>query len=72
MSEIENNIIEMIKENLMIKTNRIKEVETGIELKREDLRGIEEILDLRVQIDTTLGMKMKRESVITVESQGIL
>ena len=45
--------------------------EAGIEMSRENLGGVEEIVDLGLEVDPTLGIKMKKGG-IPIESQDIL
>ena len=52
---IEVNIIEVIAETLRIETGHVTEVEARIEVIVEDLGGIEEIVDLGIVVDPTLG-----------------
>ena len=64
---IEVNIIEMIEETSRteIGSSRIKAIE-------EDLVGIEETVNLGIEVDPLIGIKVKREGVITEENQDIL
>ena len=63
---------EVIEETLRIEIGHMTELEAEIKMIREDLRGIEVIGDLGIEVDPTVGIKMKTECVITVGSQGIL
>ena len=44
------------------------EVGTGIEIKEEELIGIEEVMDLGTEVDAPPWIKGKKESVITEEN----
>ena len=45
--------------------------EAGIEIIEEDPVGIEETADLGIEIDPPLGIKVKRQDVITVGNKDI-
>ena len=60
-----------MEENLRIESCQMTEVEVGIEVIREDLGGIEETVDLGIEIDPTVVIKMKGEGDSTVENQDI-
>ena len=51
MIGIEVNIIKVIEETLRTETNHMTEVEAGIEITEEDLAGIEENVDLGIEVD---------------------
>ena len=64
--------MKVIEETLSIGTGHLTEVEAGIEIIVEDLVGIKETVGLGIEVDLPQGKKVKRECVITVESQNSL
>ena len=48
------------------------EVEAGIETIEGYLVGIEETVDLGIEVDPHLGIRVKSEGVTTVDNQDIL
>ena len=72
MIGIELNIIEVIQETLRTETGCVAKVEAEIQIIEEDLVGIEETVDLGIEVDPCLGIKVQTEGVIPVDKQGIL
>ena len=72
MIQIKVNILEVSEGTLRRETGHMTEVEAGIEIIEEDLVGIEETVDLEIQVDLLLETEVKREGVSTVEKQDIL
>ena len=62
----------VIEETLRIETGHMMEVEIGIKITEKDLVRIEETVDLTIEVDQPLGIKLKTEVVIYVENQDIL
>ena len=58
---IEVNIIKVIEETLRIETGHIKEVEVRIGITEENVVQIEEKVDLELDVDPPLGIKVKKE-----------
>ena len=65
-------MIKVIEEILRTETDHMTEVEAGIEIREEDSIGLEETAYLGTEVDPDLGIKVKREGVITVENLDIL
>ena len=61
MIRIEVNIIEGIEDTLRMETGHITEVDARIAIIKEDIVGIEETVDLGIEVDPLLGIKMKRK-----------
>ena len=68
---IEVNIVEVIEGILRIETGHMMQAESGIEMTVEDLGQVEERVDLEIEIGLTVGTKVRREGVITAESQDL-
>ena len=68
MIGIEINIIKVIEETFSTDTGHITEIEAGIEMIEEELVGIEETMDLGMEADPSLWIKVKREGVSTENS----
>ena len=64
--------IEVIEELLKIETCHRTKVKAGLEIIEEDSVEIEYIVDLGIEVDTHLGIKVKKEYVIIAENQNIL
>ena len=72
MIGIEINILQVRGETLRPKTGHIIEAEAVIEITEEYLTGLEETADLGIKVDPCLGIKVKRQGVITGGNQDIL
>ena len=72
MMGIDISILEVKEETLHIKTGLMTETEVEIKVIEEDLVGIEETVDLEIGVDSPLGIKVKTEGVIAVDTQDIL
>ena len=68
---IKANMRKVIEENFKDRKGDMTEA-GGIEIIEEDLVGIKETVDLEIEVDEPLGIKVKRKGVITVENQDIL
>ena len=69
MTGIEVNVTEMMEEILRTDTGHMTEVEAGIEIIKDDLVGLEKAVNLGKQVDSPIGIKVKREGDITVKKQ---
>ena len=63
MIGLEVNIIEVLEDMLRIKTGHMTEVKVRIEIMEKALVEMEETVDLRIEVDPPLGMKVKKEGV---------
>ena len=52
-------------------TGNMKKVKVGIEIIEEDLVEIQKAMDLGIEVDPPLGIKVKKESVITVGNHAM-
>ena len=71
MLGIKVNIIEVIEETLRTETGLMSEAEAGSEIIQKDSVGIEEKADIGIEVDHCLRIKVRKEDVITVETQTI-
>ena len=60
--------MEMIDRISKIETGHTTEEGAGLKAIEEDLVGIEETVDLGIQVDPHLGTKLKREDIIIAEN----
>ena len=70
MIEIEVNIIGVIKETLRMEIGHMTKEEVGIKVMEEDLVGKEQTVDLGIEVDQSLEIKVKREGITTGRDQG--